>query len=391
MEWRILQARRNQDGASGVLQHPGVQRGRDPRAGKQSDPLHHDLAGARGLEREAGPNKEAEKQAAVFEQPVPGRDTWQTGARPLPSTPAYVLEPEERTGLKAPDAGPLPAEPESGCCPSWGILRLGEIRPQHLNYVYQQLSLPEAREDNEMAAARPALWQVAEARGDVGLRDGQSDGRRRQPGAPAPGRSRSSPPRPGASPRRWSCPTPCCLPTQREEKVPGSSRTITELPPGHLHRAGAGGKGDAHPPKPGPPGLARPSGRPSGPQLFPDGGGGERSCEALEAEPVKWRAAVHLLLVSGCRRGELLGLKWDHVNWESGQIHIDCTLLYAGDRGVYEGTPKTRDSVRTIKCRRRPWPCLDGVPPVAGGPGARSWGKSGRSPPTCSPGSGAAG
>ena len=53
--------------------------------------------------------------------------------------------------------------------------------------------------------------------------------------------------------------------------------------------------------------------------------------------------------MSGCRRGERLGLKWDHVNWESGQIHIDCTLLYAGDRGVYEGTPKTRDSVRTIK------------------------------------------
>ena len=70
---------------------------------------------------------------------------------------------------------------------------------------------------------------------------------------------------------------------------------------------------------------------------------------ALEAEPIKWRAAVHLLLVSGCRRGELLGLKWDHVDWENGQIHIDCTLLYAGDRGVYEGSPKTRDSVRMIK------------------------------------------
>ena len=58
---------------------------------------------------------------------------------------------------------------------------------------------------------------------------------------------------------------------------------------------------------------------------------------------------MHLLLVSGCRRGELLGLKWDHVDWKNGQIHIDCTLLYAGDRGVYEGSPKTRDSVRMIK------------------------------------------
>ena len=73
-----------------------------------------------------------------------------------------------------------------------------------------------------------------------------------------------------------------------------------------------------------------------------------RILRALDTEPLKWRAAVHLLLVSGCRRGELLGLKWDRVDWERGAVRIDCALLYARDRGVYEGTPKTRDSVRTI-------------------------------------------
>ena len=71
--------------------------------------------------------------------------------------------------------------------------------------------------------------------------------------------------------------------------------------------------------------------------------------EALSEEPLKWRAAVHLLLVSGCRRGELLGLKWNKVDWERGSVRIDCALLYAKDRGIYEGSPKTSDSVRTIR------------------------------------------
>ncbi len=29
--------------------------------------------------------------------------------------------------------------------------------------------------------------------------------------------------------------------------------------------------------------------------------------EALETEPVKWRTIVHLMIVTGCRRGEIMG------------------------------------------------------------------------------------
>lgn len=35
--------------------------------------------------------------------------------------------------------------------------------------------------------------------------------------------------------------------------------------------------------------------------------------DALEAEPIKWKALVHMLLITGARRGEILGLKWDKV------------------------------------------------------------------------------
>lgn len=70
--------------------------------------------------------------------------------------------------------------------------------------------------------------------------------------------------------------------------------------------------------------------------------------EALEREPVKWRTLVHLLLITGARRGEVLGLKWDKVDFEGNRIHICNNVLYASDCGIYEDTPKTATSDRYI-------------------------------------------
>ena len=62
---------------------------------------------------------------------------------------------------------------------------------------------------------------------------------------------------------------------------------------------------------------------------------------ALEKEPLKWRTLTHLLIVTGCRRGEIMGLKWEKIDWEHHRVKIDTTLLYTKDRGVYEDTTKT--------------------------------------------------
>ena len=70
--------------------------------------------------------------------------------------------------------------------------------------------------------------------------------------------------------------------------------------------------------------------------------------DAAAKEPVKWQTIIHLLMITGCRRGEIVGLKWDKVNWKDSSIHIDTTLLYTPDRGVYESTTKT-GADRTIK------------------------------------------
>ena len=70
--------------------------------------------------------------------------------------------------------------------------------------------------------------------------------------------------------------------------------------------------------------------------------------EALEREPVKWKTLTHLLLITGARRGEILGLKWDRVDFEGCRVHICNNVLYSVDRGIYEDTPKTETSDRYI-------------------------------------------
>lgn len=70
--------------------------------------------------------------------------------------------------------------------------------------------------------------------------------------------------------------------------------------------------------------------------------------DAAAQEPIKWQMIIHLLMITGCRRGEIVGLKWDRVNWKDSSIRIDTTLLYTPERGVYESTTKT-GAERTIK------------------------------------------
>ena len=86
--------------------------------------------------------------------------------------------------------------------------------------------------------------------------------------------------------------------------------------------------------------------------------------DALETEPLKWKTLVHLFLITGARRGELLGLKWNRVDFDEHRIYICNNILYAPDRGVYEDLPKTDASKRFITlpletmqllCQYRAW------------------------------------
>lgn len=75
----------------------------------------------------------------------------------------------------------------------------------------------------------------------------------------------------------------------------------------------------------------------------------ERILEELEHASVKWQTIAMLLIFSGCRRGEIAGLKWDAVDLDNKQLYIHETLNYTSKKGIYpENSTKTRDT-RFIK------------------------------------------
>lgn len=74
----------------------------------------------------------------------------------------------------------------------------------------------------------------------------------------------------------------------------------------------------------------------------------QRINECLSNEPIKWRLFVHLLMITGCRRGEIAGLQWDNIDLDKRKISIQGNLIYTKDKGVFLDTPKTKTSIRTV-------------------------------------------
>ena len=74
-----------------------------------------------------------------------------------------------------------------------------------------------------------------------------------------------------------------------------------------------------------------------------------RLLELMEDQQIQYRTAVAILLFTGMRRGELLGLNWNDVNFENMTIDIQRTLQYLPEKGTYIEDTKTISSRRVIK------------------------------------------
>jgi integrase len=66
----------------------------------------------------------------------------------------------------------------------------------------------------------------------------------------------------------------------------------------------------------------------------------------LVGEPIKWQTAVKILLFTGMRRGELLGLEWRDIDFDNRVIRIMRTSQYVSGKGIITKEPKTAASVR---------------------------------------------
>lgn len=74
--------------------------------------------------------------------------------------------------------------------------------------------------------------------------------------------------------------------------------------------------------------------------------------ELLQDEPIKWRAVISFDLMSGLRRGELLGLRWDDVDLDRQQLYVRQTWNYTSAKGCFVDTPKNRSSERPLRISR---------------------------------------
>lgn len=62
-----------------------------------------------------------------------------------------------------------------------------------------------------------------------------------------------------------------------------------------------------------------------------------------ENEPIHKRLVIHLLLITGCRRSEIAGLRWSNLDWANGTLLVDGQIQYTKEHGLYEDTTKTEN------------------------------------------------
>ncbi len=70
----------------------------------------------------------------------------------------------------------------------------------------------------------------------------------------------------------------------------------------------------------------------------------QKIMKCLEKEPLKWRCITMLLIATGARRGEIMGLKWSAVDFTKNTIEIKDNLLRTKEKGTYTDTPKNGKS-----------------------------------------------
>ena len=69
---------------------------------------------------------------------------------------------------------------------------------------------------------------------------------------------------------------------------------------------------------------------------------------ALDNAPLRWRCMMTILILEGLRRGEVVGLQWSDIDFEKCTISVNRSVGYVPGQGVTVGTPKSKNSIRTL-------------------------------------------
>ena len=75
--------------------------------------------------------------------------------------------------------------------------------------------------------------------------------------------------------------------------------------------------------------------------------------KALESEPWHIRAVIEVALFTGCRRGEIVVLKWADIDFENQRLSVKRSIYKLSDGKAREKEPKSKCSIRTISIPER--------------------------------------
>lgn len=252
---------------------------------------------------------------------------------------AYVLDLKERSGTK-PKTLDRYRELMGRINQAIGHMKLADIRPQHLNSFYKNLSEPGIRETGGIATAKIdlATWLKANKKSRAGIA--------RAAGVAASTVSAAAQGQPIQEVKAEAIAQAMGkrlgdVFTVEYDMEPLSDKTVLAY-----HRLISIILAQAEKEMLVPYNAAAKATRPKAAKKAPNYFQPETISEilkALEAEPLKWQLITHMLLVTGCRRGEIMGLKWDKVDFKTNRVKIDRELIISKSKGVHESTTKTKD------------------------------------------------
>ena len=252
---------------------------------------------------------------------------------------AYVLDLKERSGTK-PKTLDRYRELMGRINQAIGHMKLADIRPQHLNSFYKNLSEPGMRETGGIATAKIdlATWLKANKKSRAGIA--------RAAGVAASTVSAAAQGLPIQEAKAEAIAQAMGkrlgdVFTVEYDMEPLSDRTVLAY-----HRLISIILAQAEKEMLVPYNAAAKATPPKAAKKAPNYFQPETISEilkALEAEPLKWQLITHLLLVTGCRRGEIMGLRWDKVDFKTNRLKIDRELIISKSKGVHESTTKTND------------------------------------------------
>lgn len=71
--------------------------------------------------------------------------------------------------------------------------------------------------------------------------------------------------------------------------------------------------------------------------------------ELMKQEPLSFQAFFSLAIFGGFRKGEILGLEWKDINFDTCVVTICRSSLYTKGKGVFTDTTKNKSSQRSLK------------------------------------------